>query len=155
MNFFSELLNNQIFVTSALGWLIAQLLKTGIHMFFTKEFVAERLVGSGGMPSSHSSTVCSLATACYFEYGAGSFEFAISLMLAIIVMYDAMGVRRETGIQAKVLNDMLQIFKDMGKEELSTHDKLKEFVGHTPLQVLAGALLGILIAATLASLRIT
>lgn len=146
MNFFNELLNNQIFVTSALGWLVAQLLKTGIHMFFTKEFVAERLVGSGGMPSSHSSTVCSLATACYFEYGAGSFEFAISLMLAIIVMYDAMGVRRETGIQAKVLNDMLQIFKDMGKEELSTHDKLKEFVGHTPLQVLAGALLGIFIA---------
>ena len=146
MNFFNELLNNQIFVTSALGWLVAQLLKTGIHMFFTKEFVAERLVGSGGMPSSHSSTVCSLATACYVEYGAGSFEFAISLMLAIIVMYDAMGVRRETGIQAKVLNDMLQIFKDMGKEELSTHDKLKEFVGHTPLQVLAGALLGIFIA---------
>ncbi len=146
MNFFNELLNNQIFVTSALGWLIAQLLKTCIHMFLTREFVVERLVGSGGMPSSHSSTVCALATACYFEYGAGSFEFAIALMLAIIVMYDAMGVRRETGIQAKVLNDMLKIFKDMGKEEISTHDKLKEFVGHTPLQVLAGALLGILIA---------
>lgn len=145
MNFFNELFHNQIFVTAALGWFIAQILKTFIHMFFTKEFVAERLVGSGGMPSSHSSTVCSLATACYFEYGAGSFEFAIAIMFAIIVMYDAMGVRRETGIQAKVLNDMLKIFNDMGKEELSAHDKLKEFVGHTPLQVLAGALLGILI----------
>lgn len=146
MTFFTELFNNRIFVAAALGWLIAQLLKTGIHMFFTKEFVAERLVGSGGMPSSHSATVCALATASYFEYGAGGFEFAITLMFAIVVMYDAMGVRRETGIQAKVLNDMLRIFEDMGKEELSVHDKLKEFVGHTPLQVLAGALLGILIA---------
>ena len=149
MNFFKELFNNQIFITSALGWLVAQLLKTCIHMFLTREFVAERLGGSGGMPSSHSSTVCALATACYFEYGAGSFEFAIALMLAIIVMYDATGVRRETGIQAKVLNDMLKVFKDMGKEELSTYDKLKEFVGHSPLQVLAGALLGILIATLL------
>ena len=74
---------------------------------------------------------------------AGSFEFAISLILAIIVMYDAMGVRRETGIQAQVLNDMMKIFEDMGRSEISPHDKLKEFVGHTPLQVLMGALLGI------------
>ena len=71
------------------------------------------------------------------------FEFAISLILAIIVMYDAMGVRRETGIQAQVLNDMMKIFEDMGRSEISPHDKLKEFVGHTPLQVLMGALLGI------------
>lgn len=108
-----------------------------------QKFVAERLVGSGGMPSSHSATVCALVTATCYEYGAGSFEFAISLILAIIVMYDAMGVRRETGIQAQVLNDMMKIFEDMGRSEISPHDKLKEFVGHTPLQVLMGALLGI------------
>lgn len=146
MNFFTELLNNSIFVAAALGWLIAQVLKTVIHMVVSREFNAERLVGSGGMPSSHSSTVCALATATCFEYGPGSFEFAISAFFAIIVMYDAMGVRRETGIQAKLLNDMIKIFDDMGRPEISTHDKLKEFVGHTPLQVLAGAILGICIA---------
>jgi len=103
-------------------------------------------VGSGGMPSSHSATVCALATATGFEYGAGSFEFAISIILAIIVMYDARGVRRETGIQAKLLNDLVQTFVDMGRSELSAYDRLKEFVGHTPLQVFAGAILGILIS---------
>ena len=71
---------------------------------------------------------------------------AISLILALIVMYDAMGVRRETGIQAKLINEMIEIFADMGREELSADEKLKEFVGHTPLQVLVGAILGILIA---------
>lgn len=146
MTFFTDLFSNVIFLSAALGWLVAQVMKTGIHLFLTKEFVAERLVGSGGMPSSHSATVCSLATASYLQYGAGSFEFAVALILAIIVMYDAMGVRRETGIQAKVINDMIKAFEDMGRSELSPHDKLKEFVGHTPLQVLIGALLGILIA---------
>lgn len=137
---------NTIFISAACGWFVAQILKTVIHLIFTRKFVAERLVGSGGMPSSHSATVCALATAAVFEYGFGSFEFAISLILAIIVMYDAMGVRRETGIQAKLLNDILETFAEMGRSELSTYEKLKEFVGHTPLQVLVGALLGILIA---------
>ncbi|MDE6699704.1 MAG: divergent PAP2 family protein [Acetatifactor sp.] len=137
---------NIIFFSAASGWLVAQVLKTIIHLFFTKQFVAERLVGSGGMPSSHSATVCALTTATAFEYGGGSFEFTISLILAIIVMYDAMGVRRETGIQAKLLNDILETFAEMGRSELSAYEKLKEFVGHTPLQVLAGAILGILIA---------
>lgn len=146
MQFFQDLFGNTIFVSAALGWLVAQVLKTIIHLIFTKEFVAERLVGSGGMPSSHSATVCALATATYFEYSAASFEFAISAILAIIVMYDARGVRRETGIQAKLLNDILKTFTAMGRNELNAYDKLKEFVGHTPLQVFAGAILGILIA---------
>ncbi len=146
MQFFQDLFGNTIFVSAALGWLVAQVLKTIIHLIFTKEFVAERLVGSGGMPSSHSATVCALATATYFEYSASSFEFAISAILAIIVMYDARGVRRETGIQAKLLNEILKTFTAMGRSELNAYDKLKEFVGHTPLQVFAGAILGILIA---------
>lgn len=146
MNFFTELFQNKIFIAAALGWLIAQVLKTIIHLILSKEFVAERLVGSGGMPSSHSSTVCALATATYFEFGTGSFEFAIAAFFAIIVMYDAMGVRRETGIQAKLLNDIIKIFEEMGRKEISAYDRLKEFVGHTPLQVLMGAMLGILIA---------
>lgn len=146
MNFFQELAQNTIFVSAALGWLIAQILKTLIHLFFTKKFVAERLVGSGGMPSSHSATVCALATSTAFSYGADSFEFAITAILAIIVMYDAMGVRRETGIQASLLNNIMETFEQMGRSEFSATDKLKEFVGHTPLQVFAGAILGILIA---------
>ena len=126
MTFFEQFFSNTIFLTAAFCWLVAQVLKTLIHLIVSKKFVAERLVGSGGMPSSHSATVCSLVTAVCYEYGAGSFEFAISLIKAIIV------------------NEMLKVFEDMGRSEISAHDKLKEFVGHTPLQVLMGALLGIL-----------
>ncbi len=145
MEFLKDLFYNRIFMASVTGWLVAQVLKTVIHMWFNRKFVAERLIGSGGMPSSHSATVCALVTASGFEYGGGSFQFAIAAIFAIIVMYDAMGVRRETGIQAKVLNEMMEMFVHMGKE-MSVEDKLKEFVGHTPLQVLMGALLGIGIA---------
>lgn len=152
MNFFQELFSNAVFVAAAAGWIVAQVLKTLIHLFFTKKFVAERLVGSGGMPSSHSATVCALATASNIVYGTSSSEFAISLILAIIVMYDAMGVRRETGIQAKLLNDMIQAFADMGHRKLSANEKLKEFVGHTPLQVLVGAILGVAIAIAVCNL---
>ena len=145
MSFLQELVHNRIFVSAVLGWFIAQVLKTIIHLFLTKQFVAERMIGSGGMPSSHSATVCALATATGMVYGGGSFEFAIAVILAIIVMHDAMGVRRETGIQAKVINEMLEVFTNMRKK-MSPEEKLKEFVGHTPLQVLAGGILGILIA---------
>lgn len=146
MNFFTELFQNKIFVAAGMGWMVAQVLKTLIFVLINKKFDPERLVGSGGMPSSHSSTVCALATATCMEFGAGSFEFAIALVFAIIVMYDARGVRRETGIQAHVLNELMQAFVDMGRKDISTDEKLKEFLGHTPLQVLAGGLLGILVA---------
>lgn len=149
MNFFEGIAANQFFISAALGWLIAQVLKTIIHTALTKTFVAERMVGSGGMPSSHSSTVCALAASTYFQYGSSSFEFALASFFAIVVMYDAIGVRRETGIQAKVLNEMMELFSNMGKG-VSMEDKLKEFVGHTPLQVLAGAILGIAIALVIA-----
>lgn len=145
MDFITELLHNQIFLSAVIGWLVAQVLKTLIHLILTKQFVAERMVGSGGMPSSHAATVCGLATAAGMKYGGGSFEFAIAVMLAIIVMYDAMGVRRETGKQGQVLNEMLEVFTNMGKQ-ISPEAKLKEFVGHTPLQVLMGAILGVIIA---------
>ena len=118
---------------------------TLIHMFITKQFVMERMVGSGGMPSSHSATVCGLATAVGIRYGGGSYEFAMAAILAIVVMHDAMGVRMETGRQGKVLNEMMEVFTNMGKQ-ISAEARLKEFVGHTPLQVLMGAILGIIIA---------
>lgn len=145
MNALTQLFHNTIFMSAATGWLVAQVLKTIIHAVVNKTFDAERLVGSGGMPSSHSATVCALATAAGMEYGLGSAEFAISAILAIIVMYDARGVRLETGLQAQVINEMMDFFKNMGKK-MSYEDRLKEFIGHTPLQVAAGAILGVLIA---------
>lgn len=145
MEFITDLAANRIFMASVTGWFIAQVLKTLINLFFTKKFEPERLVGSGGMPSSHSSTVCALATAAAYQYGAGSFEFAISAIFAIVVMYDAIGVRRETGVQAILLNKMLDTFSQMDWGHFN-EEKLKELVGHTPIQVLAGAILGIAIA---------
>ena len=145
MTFFEQFFSNTIFLTAAFGWLVAQILKTLIHLIVSKKFVAERLVGSGGMPSSHSATVCALVTAVCYEYGAGSFEFAISFVLSMIVMYDAMGVRRETGKQAKLLNSVF--FENiLNLDGVFLQEKLKEYVGHTPLQVVAGAVLGILLA---------
>lgn len=147
MQYIQDLFSNQILLTASAGWLLAQVLKTLIHFILVKEFNAERLIGDGGMPSSHSATVSALATSIALECGLGSVEFAIAAMFAIVVMHDAMGVRRETGIQAKLLNDIISVFEDMGREEISVHDKLKEFVGHTPLQVIMGSLLGIATAA--------
>lgn len=144
--FLYELLRNPIFVSAIIGWMIAQLIKTIIHLILNKKFVAERLVGSGGMPSSHSATVCGLATATGITYGVTGFEFAVAFILATIVMHDAMGVRRETGNQAKVINEMMEMFVKMGNS-VTAEDKLKEFVGHTPPQVVMGAILGILIGA--------
>ncbi len=146
MEFINALLQNTVFMAAATGWLVAQVLKTLLDAFLNKGFSLERLTGSGGMPSSHSATVCALATSAGIRYGGGSFEFAVCAILAIIVMYDARGVRRETGIQAKVINEMIGFFQNMGKT-LSYEDKLKELIGHTPLQVLAGAILGIAIGA--------
>ena len=145
MEIFSELLNNKILISSISGWVVAQVLKTIIHTFFTKKIVVERLVGGGGMPSSHSATVCALSTATYIQYGVGSFEFAVTAILSLIVMYDAVGVRQEAGKQAKILNDMIEIFLHMGKD-MDTEEQLKEFVGHTPLQVFVGGVLGIITA---------
>ena len=144
MNAFEQLLGNRIFVCAVTGWFVAQLLKTIIHVLVTGKFEAERLTGSGGMPSSHSSTVCAMATAAGRLYGLGSFEFAVTVILAIIVMHDAMGVRLETGKQAKLINEIVDTFKTMSGKTLA-EEKLKEFVGHTPLQVLIGAILGIVI----------
>ena len=97
------------------------------------------------MPSSHSATVCALATSSAIKYGIGGFEFAVSFIFAVVVMYDAMGVRRETGKQAKLLNMILDN-NMFGENFEHFEEKLKEFVGHTPLQVFMGAILGIVIA---------
>ena len=140
-----QLMKNQVLVSAVTGWVVAQLLKTIIDCMLNKSFSPERLVGSGGMPSSHSSTVCALVVSSGLCFGLSSFEFAVSFILAAIVMYDATGVRRETGKQARLLNMIMQqdIFK-LNMEQFQ--ETLKEFVGHTPLQVFAGAVLGIVLA---------
>ena len=137
MSVLDEILSNQVLVSAALGWLVAQLLKTLIDIWYNKSFSPDRLWGSGGMPSSHSATVCALATSSVLKYGFGGYEFAVSFILALVVMYDAMGVRRETGKQAKLLNMILEnnIFEDNFEH---FEERLKEFVGHTPLQVFMG-----------------
>ena len=143
--FLIDLVHNEVLMSAALSWALAQIIKTIIHLKMTKKFVAERLIGSGGMPSCHSAAVCAMTTSLIIKEGVGSYYVAIAGLLAIVVMYDATGVRRETGNQAKVLNEFIELFKNNGSE-LSNDDKLKEFVGHTPFQVLCGALLGIAFA---------
>jgi acid phosphatase family membrane protein YuiD len=110
-----------------------------INLVIQKKIVWERLIGDGGMPSGHSATVSSLATIIGLMHGFDTPEFAIAGILAIVVCHDAMGVRQETGKQAIMLNEIIRILE---AEELP-EVKLKELVGHTPLQVLAGILLGI------------
>lgn len=146
MDFIIQISQNTVLIAAVMGWFIAQVLKTIIHLIITKKLVWERMVGSGGMPSSHAATVCALATAAGLEYGGDSFAFAIAVIMAIVVMHDARGVRWETGIQARILNEMMETFRAMGRK-MTAEEKLKEFVGHTPLQVLVGAILGILIGA--------
>jgi acid phosphatase family membrane protein YuiD len=146
MNVMKQITSNQVLVCACFGWLVAQFLKTLIDMWYNKSFSPERLYGSGGMPSSHSATVCALTTSAAYCYGLQSFQFAVCFVLSVIVMYDAMGVRRETGKQAKLLNMIME--QDFWKFDNpdAFQEKLKELVGHTPLQVLMGAILGIVVA---------
>jgi acid phosphatase family membrane protein YuiD len=143
MSWFNDLLSNPFFLTSLSSWFVAQVLKVIINAFINKKISLERLVGDGGMPSGHSATVSSLATIAGLQFGFGSFEFAMAATLAVIVCHDATGVRMETGKQAIIINEMLDTFERM-KMGYSSDIVLKEFVGHTPLQVAAGITIGIL-----------
>ena len=145
MEFLRQMVANKALVAGLLGGTVAQISKTIIYLIVNKELRLERMCGGGGMPSSHSATVCGLATATGMIYGGNSIEFAVTFVLAMIVMYDAMNVRMETGRQGKVLNDMIEVFQKMGKN-VSPEERLKELVGHTPLQVLVGAITGIVVA---------
>ncbi|MBE7035912.1 MAG: divergent PAP2 family protein [Ruminococcaceae bacterium] len=139
----TKLLSNKVLITSLLGWLIAQILKVIVVFFKEKRLDMRRMVGSGGMPSSHASFVMALVTAVGFSCGVDSVEFAISVVLAFVVMYDATGVRREAGRQAEILNDIIENFGQDSSEIMGK--RLKELIGHTPIQVFVGAVLGVLI----------
>lgn len=144
------LFHNKMFVVPLLSWFVAQVLKMLLYTVLNKEFRAERLIGCGGMPSSHSATVVGLMYATAYCCGFEGFEFPLATAFAFIVMYDAMNVRMETGKQAVILNLFLKNEEIREKLREVSRDKwpeiiLKEYVGHTPLQVLGGIVVGIVI----------
>lgn len=142
-NWLSDLLHNRVLLAAVAGWFAAQFLKVLLVLVLERKFVAERIFGSGGMPSSHSATVCALCAASAGGYGFGSFQFAVSFVFSFIVMYDACHVRLETGKQAVAIKELQDVIRKLGNHALSPADTLKELVGHTFPQVIVGALLGI------------
>ena len=142
MEWFWELVGNPYLITALSAWFVAQVIKTILYAVMNGGLSIERLFGDGGMPSGHSATVSSLTMFSGITRGFGSFEFAISFVLMIIVCNDATGVRRETEKQARLINALVDTVKSLSKKKLP-QISLKEFVGHTPVQVFAGIGLGI------------
>lgn len=138
------LLNNHVLFVVLLGWFVAQTLKIPIYRIVEHKWDFSRFHGSGGMPSSHSSMVTAGAVAIGVLEGFDKPIFALAVAFAMIVMYDAAGVRRETGTQAAVINQILKDVLINGKQ--ISDEELKELVGHTPLEVACGAILGAVVA---------
>ena len=143
MNWLISLITNPFLITGISSWFYAQVLKTIIFLIINKKLDMTRMFGDGGMPSGHSATVTSMAVLIGMVYGFGSVQFAISFILAIIVWHDATGVRRETEKQAFIIDELVKAFEELAEDKLP-EVKLKKFVGHTPIQVAAGILLGII-----------
>lgn len=138
---------NYILVSAMSGWVLAQIIKCFTGVFKAREFsLVNFFFGTGGMPSSHSAAVCALATACGICCGLGSPQFAISAILTVVVMRDAMGMRREVGEHAKTLNAIIKAYQDSKGEKEKIKEAHKELVGHTPLQVFIGGFVGIVCA---------
>ena len=148
MDVLFQIITNPVLIVPAFSWLIAQVLKSIISAIVNKKFSFDRLVGDGGMPSGHSATVTSLAVMCGISSGFDSPVFGLAVMFAIVVMHDALGVRRETGKQAVSIIKMAELLNDYFSErdQVIKTDKLKVLVGHTPLQVVCGSLLGAAVA---------
>lgn len=143
MIFFSQILHNQILLTAIVSWALAQLIKIGIELIRTHRINWQLVFATGGMPSSHSSLVVALATATGLRQGFDSPLFAIATVLAFVVLYDAQGIRRQAGNQARIINRMLQNVENAG---IKVDKNLKELLGHTPIQVVGGTVLGIIVA---------
>ena len=144
MNSLAMILENKVLIIAGLGWVTAGILKVIIELIINKKLSVSRLLGSGGMPSSHTSTVVSLVIAVGYDGGLNTVQFAIVVIFAIIVIHDAVGVRQETGKQAQILNQIMfdtSIFDDLDFEK-----RLKEYIGHTPFQVLVGAIVGVVVS---------
>lgn len=142
MNYFSDILNNKALIAAVISWAIAQFIKIVIDLFKNKKFNYKLITSSGGFPSSHSSSVVALAVTIGMLDSFSSTNFAICFIFAMVVMYDAAGVRRAAGQQAEVINDLGDFFLKHG---FKMDKKLKELLGHSPFEVTAGAILGIIV----------
>ena len=142
MNDFTGFIQNKYIVVPFLLWFFIQLFKVIYDLITTKKFNFKRILGAGGMPSSHSAVVVGLATLIGKGEGVDSPIFALSMVLAFVVMYDAAGVRRAAGKQAELLNKLIET---PGLSGMQVSEKLVEVLGHTPFQVLVGALIGLVV----------
>jgi len=140
---FAQLWHNKIFMTTVSSWIIAQTIKVIIGVFRYKKLDFRWFVGTGGMPSSHTAGASCLSTACGITYGFDSVYFALAAAFTIVVMFDAQGVRRASGRQARILNKIMDDIYWQGKIE---EGRLRELIGHTPIEVIGGFILGVLIA---------
>lgn len=142
-NFFQQIIKNHVLMNSFIAWAVAQTAKVLLGVIRERRFNFKWFVGTGGMPSSHTAGIMALATSVGFVCGFSSYQFAIALVLAMIVMFDAQGVRRAAGRQAAALNKILD---DIYWKKKIKEEELKELLGHTPVEVFAGAIIGVLIA---------
>lgn len=140
---FIQIIKNKVFITTVIAWVLAQTVKVTIGVISQRKFDFRWFIGTGGLPSSHAAGASCLATAIGLEYGFGSVYFALAASFAIVVMFDAQGVRRSSGKQARILNKIMEDIYWQGKIR---ENRLRELIGHTPLEVIAGFLLGVLIA---------
>ena len=144
MQIFNEIIHNKCIYIPFILWFLIQTFKVLTELIVNKKLNVKRILGAGGMPRSHSAVVCSLSATVGKQYGFDSGIFAISMVMAFIVMYDAAGVRRAAGKQARILNKILET---PGLTTLEVQEKLVEVLGHTPIQVFVGAILGVVIGA--------
>lgn len=142
MSEFNEIFTNKCLYVPLLLWFLIQTYIVVSDLIVNKKLNIKRIIGAGGMPSSHSAVVCSVAMLVGKEYGFGSGIFALAVVMAFIVMYDAAGVRRASGKQARILNKILET---PGMSTVEVQEKLIEALGHTPIQVFVGAALGIIV----------
>ncbi|KPK97449.1 MAG: hypothetical protein AMJ95_09010 [Omnitrophica WOR_2 bacterium SM23_72] len=140
---FVDIFKNKILMTTLSAWLIAQTIKVALGVIRERKFDFRWFIGTGGMPSSHVTGASCLATSIGLEYGFSSIYFALAAAFALVVMFDAQGVRRATGRQARILN---KITEDIYWQGRIDEEKLRELIGHTPVEVIAGFLLGVVIA---------
>ncbi|MEW6242745.1 MAG: divergent PAP2 family protein [Bacillota bacterium] len=143
MDFFQGVWSNKVLAVSLTAWLIAQALKVVTTFLAHGRVDLRRFVESGGMPSSHTALVTSLSVIVGYEVGFDSALFGVTVAFALIVMYDAAGVRRAAGKQAEILN---QLIRELYVEHEFKHERLRELIGHTPVEVLAGAIVGVGVA---------
>lgn len=143
MELFNELMANRILWISMFAWALAQILKVIFLFVFQKKIDFSRLISAGGMPSSHSALVMSMAALIGLEHGFNTTYFSMMSVFALVVMYDATGVRQAAGKQAKILNRIMDEY--FTSHELK-EEHLKELIGHTPFQVFVGGILGLVVA---------